>query len=100
MLEETGTVAQVNEDYAWVETERKGSCEACAVRSGCGTATLAKVLGRRRTVIRAINRVGAQAGDRVVLGLAERAFLQGSIAVYLIPLGAMMVGRAPEKQLL
>ncbi len=91
MLEETATVTQANDTYAWVETERKSSCDTCAVRGGCGTATLAKVLGRRRTKVRATNGIGAQVGDRVVLGLAEGAFLQGSVAVYLVPLGAMML---------
>ena len=91
MLEEQGTVSHIEDPYAWVETERNSSCASCAARSGCGTAVLAKVLGRRPAKVRAINRIGARAGDRVVLGLAERALLQGSAAVYLVPLGAMMV---------
>ena len=91
MLEEQGTVSHLEEPYAWVETERRSSCTSCAARSGCGTAVLAKVLGRRQGKVRAINGIGARAGDRVVLGLAERALLQGSAAVYLVPLGAMMV---------
>lgn len=91
MLEENGTVSHVEGNYAWVETERGSTCSACAARDGCGAGVLAKVLGRRQPRVRAINRVGAHAGDRVVLGLAEQALLQGSAAVYLVPLASMMV---------
>lgn len=91
LLEENGTVSRVEDGYAWVETERRSSCSSCGARSGCGTAVLARVLGRRQPKVRAINRIGARAGDRVVLGLAEQALLQGSAAVYLVPLVSMLV---------
>ncbi len=91
MLEEYGTVIQLEEQYAWVETERNSSCSSCAARSGCGTGVLAKVLSRRQGRVRAINSIGAHTGDRVVLGLAEDALLQGSAAVYLVPLVSMLV---------
>ena len=91
MLEENGTVLQLEERYAWVETERNNSCSSCAARSGCGTGVLAKVVGRRHVKVRAINSIGARTGDRVVLGLAEDALLQGSAAVYLAPLASMLV---------
>ncbi len=90
MLEESGTVSHVEQQYAWVETERQDSCSSCAARVGCGTGVLAKVLGRRQANVRALNRIGARAGDRVVLGLAEQALVQGSAAVYLVPLASMM----------
>jgi sigma-E factor negative regulatory protein RseC len=91
VIEESATVTQVGEGFAWVETQRQSACGACAVRTGCGTATLAKVLGQRQRQLRAINRIGAHVGDRVVIGLAEGALLQGSVAVYLVPLLAMML---------
>ena len=91
MLEENGTVIQLEEQYAWVETERNSGCSSCAARSGCGTGALSKVLGRRHSQVRAINSIGARTGDRVVLGLVEDALLQGSAAVYLAPLAAMLV---------
>ena len=41
-----------------------------------------------------MNEIGARTGDRVVLGLAEHALLQGSAAVYLLPLASMMAAAA------
>jgi sigma-E factor negative regulatory protein RseC len=91
VIEESATVTQVGDGFAWVETQRQSACGACAARKGCGTATLAKVLGQRQRHVRAINCIGAHVGDRVVIGLAEGALLQGSVAVYLVPLLAMML---------
>ncbi len=91
MLEEKGTVIRLEQQFAWVETERSSSCAACVARSGCGTGVIAKVLGRRQAKVRAINSISADAGDRVVVGLAEDAMLQGSAAVYLAPLASMVV---------
>lgn len=76
--------------YAWVETRRQSACGQCVARSGCGTATLAKVLGRRRTRLRVLNPVGAVNGDEVSVGIREQALLRGSLAVYATPLLAMI----------
>jgi len=41
MIEETASVVALEDDFAWVETQRKSTCGACAVNKGCGAATLA-----------------------------------------------------------
>ncbi len=89
MIEETGVVAELEATYAWVETERRSSCGGCSVK-GCGTGTLAHVLGARRLRVRVENTIGAEVGDTVILGLREDALLRGSLAVYIVPLLAMM----------
>lgn len=91
MIEETGIVVDVQDDFAWVETRRHTVCESCSVNKGCGSAVLAKVLGRRRSVVRAIRRIDAAVGDEVVLGLEDSALLRGSFMVYGAPLLAMFV---------
>jgi len=55
---------------------------------------LARVLGRRRTLVKALNTSGVSTGDRVVIGLEEGALVSGSMAVYLVPLIALIVGAA------
>lgn len=75
---------------AWVETERRSACDSCSVRSGCGSGVLAKVIGRRLNQVPALNRVGARPGDAVIVGIAERSLLRGSLAVYAVPLLAML----------
>lgn len=90
MIEETARIVALEDDCAWVETQRKSTCGACAVNKGCGAATLAKVLGARRTRIKVLNGLAAEVGDEVVIGLEEHAIVQGSLAMYAAPLVFML----------
>ena len=92
MIEETAKVIDLDGKYAWVETQRKSACASCSVNKGCGTATIAKVLGKRRTRVKTINQLGAKSGDMVVIGIQEQALVRGSIAVYAIPLLLLLAG--------
>ena len=92
MIEETAKIIDLEGEYAWVETQRKSVCNACAVNKGCGTATLSRVLGQKRTRVRTINRLGAKSGDLVVIGIQEQALVRGSFAVYAIPILLLLAG--------
>ena len=92
MIEETGQVVDVQGAFAWIESERTPVCGACNVRKGCGTATLAKVFGRRRVHLRVVNRIDAQIGDAVVIGISESGLVRGSLAVYAAPLSGLFAG--------
>lgn len=92
MIEETAHVIRLEDEYAWVETQRKSVCGSCSANKGCGTSVLGKVLGQRRSYVRVLNPVGAKLGEEVVVGLGERAFVTGSLAVYAIPLLTLLIG--------
>ena len=92
MIEETGQVVDVQGAFAWIESERTSTCGACNVRKGCGTAVLAKVFGQRRVHLRVLNRINAQIGDAVVIGISESGLVRGSLAVYAAPLSGLFVG--------
>lgn len=92
MMTEHARVVALEQDYAWVETERQTACGTCSARQGCGTATLAKVLGGRRTRLRVINDLPLQVGSEVLIGISEGALVQGSLAVYLVPLLLLLLG--------
>lgn len=92
MIEENAVVVAVEGDDAWVETSRRSSCGGCAAKQGCGTGALSQVLGRRNQRLRVKNPISAAAGDSVVLGITESALIKGSLAVYLLPLLALMAG--------
>lgn len=91
MIEETAHVVEAEGDYAWVETERRSSCGSCSAK-GCGTGALSKILGRRSQRLKVLNPIDAKPGDTVVLGIHEQALLKGSLAVYIVPLLAMLGG--------
>ena len=92
MVEEQGQVVAVEQGFAWVETQRTNACQSCSVNKGCGTGVLGKILGRRATVVKALNHAGAVVNDRVVVGLREDALVKGSLAIYAVPLLAMLAG--------
>lgn len=92
MTEERARVTAVEPGHAWVETMRQSTCGSCAARGGCGTSVLGKVLGRQAVRVRAVDRVGTAIGDEVVVGLDDTALLRGSLAVYMLPLLALIGG--------
>jgi len=92
MLEETARVVRIEAGEVWVETQRRSTCSSCAVEKGCGTATLAKVLGRRRTLVRVLTDLPLVVGDQVVIGIHEQALVRGSLAVYAVPLLLLLAG--------
>lgn len=92
MIEESAHVIRIEGEHAWVETQRKSVCGSCSANKGCGTSVLGKVLGQRRSYVRVLNPVGAKLGEEVIVGLGERAFVTGSLAVYAIPLLALLLG--------
>ena len=79
-------------EFAWIESERTTTCGSCAVRKGCGTSAIAKVLGQRRVRLRVLNRINASVGDDVVIGIAESGLVRGSLAVYAVPLIGLFAG--------
>lgn len=92
MIEETAQVVRIAEDGIWVETRRQSTCSGCAAEKGCGTATLSKVLGKRRTLVRVLSNEPLNVGDQVVIGIHERALVRGSMAVYAVPLLMLLAG--------
>lgn len=104
MIEETAIVVECQDEYAWVETQRKTACGQCQVNKGCGTSVLAKVVGQKTSRMRALNTIRAREGDSVVIGLHESALLTGSLAVYLVPLLSLLLfaitGKVVAEQLL
>jgi sigma-E factor negative regulatory protein RseC len=92
MIEERAEVVACEGRFAWVQTQRASTCGSCAANKGCGTATLARVLGQRRTRVRVLNDARAVAGEQVVIGLSEQALVRGALAVYLVPLLGLLGG--------
>lgn len=91
MVEEHGVVVEVSDYYAWVKTQRQSSCGQCGASKGCGTASLAQVLGQKYNEIRVINHLNAKVGDHVVIGLEEQALVRSSLLLYLLPLLTMFI---------
>jgi len=92
MIEETARVVEVGPDGVWVETTRQSSCSSCSSKSGCGTATLGKVMGQKSSRIRVLGELQVEVGDQVVIGINDGALVRGSLAVYMVPLLGLIAG--------
>ncbi|RRQ21197.1 SoxR reducing system RseC family protein [Thiohalobacter thiocyanaticus] len=92
MIEEQALVIEAADGTAWVETRRQSVCGQCAANKGCGTSVLARVMGNRRSRVRALDPIGVRPGQTVRIGLEEGAFLRGSMALYLLPLLTLFLG--------
>lgn len=85
-IEEQGVVLTADESWATVRMQRQSTCGSCAARSGCGNGVLSEVLGRRVLELRLANVHGLRPGDRVTLGIRDRALVSGAVVMYLLPL--------------
>jgi sigma-E factor negative regulatory protein RseC len=92
MIEEIAQVDKVDESHAEVVVERSTACGSCSAKTGCGTSLLAAWFPQRRLRFRLANEIGAKAGDRVVVGLAEHRLQQVSLALYGLPLIGLLLG--------
>jgi sigma-E factor negative regulatory protein RseC len=92
MLEESAEVVRVKDTEVWVETQRRSNCESCVAEKACGTATLSKVLGNRRNVVRVLSSIPLRVGDQVIIGIREQALVRGSLAVYAVPILLLLLG--------
>lgn len=91
MVEQQATVMSIEGDQLVLEAETQSSCQSCEVKSGCGTSVLSQWVGKKFTRFQAKNTIQASVGDQVVVGLSETALVQGSLAIYFLPLLGMII---------
>ena len=91
MIEETAIVVEVGEQQVLLQTQRKSACQSCSVKSGCGTSTLAKVVGKRSSQFAVNKTFDVVVGEEVIVAVDENALVQGSLLMYLFPLIFMMI---------
>jgi len=91
MIEETAVVIEVDKQRLLLETQRKSACQSCSVKSGCGTSSLAKVVGKRSSQFSVEKTLDVKVGDAVIIAIDENALVQGSLLIYFLPLIFMLV---------
>lgn len=98
-VESIARVIRVEGAVAWLEPEQTASCGHCAASASCsggsqapGIGTIASRLETRR--FRLANPPGPLAlrdGERVVLGVDNRALIKAALLAYALPLGSALV---------
>jgi sigma-E factor negative regulatory protein RseC len=92
LVEGFAHVVAVESEIVWLEPEQTTSCGHCASSSACGgkggIGTLADRLEARRFALP--NRDGLRIGERVVIGVSEKALVKASLTAYAIPLASAL----------
>ena len=91
MIEEQAQVIEVKGNTLFLQAQTQSACGSCAANKGCGTSLLSKVVGRKFSHFQVENSINANVGDTVVVGISEDALLKGSMAMYIIPIMAMLI---------
>lgn len=92
LVEGTARVVSVEGRIAWLEPEQTTSCGGCAAAGLCGAkgiGTTASRLELRRFALP--NTPDLVVGERVVVGVSQRALLTASGTAYALPLVAMFI---------
>ncbi len=87
ILKEIGTVVELDNEYAYVKTQRSTGCSGCHSESGCGTSALSKLFTKTNPPPLKVRRnMACHVGDQVELALDESRLLKHSFMAYGIPL--------------
>lgn len=93
-VEGIARVVRVADGTAWFEPEQTTSCGYCAASGACvgggaGIGSVARRIELRRFPL--ADAGGLAVGERVVVGVGERALLKAALTAYALPLAAALV---------
>jgi len=92
MIEERAIVTGLDGDLAVIQMLRHSACNHCELNSGCGTGAIGRLLGHRSKPLTIRNKSNLRPGDRILLGMPDRAFLKASLLIYGLPLVGLIGG--------
>jgi sigma-E factor negative regulatory protein RseC len=88
MAQEQGLIANIdNTGWAEVVTQRRDACGDCGAGHSCMAFG-----GSSKMLVKALNRVGANKGDLVVIDLASGNVIQSAAILYIIPVLGLISG--------
>lgn len=91
MVEEEGTILEIDGDLAILKAERSGLCDSCMTKEACES------IGGSEMRVEAVNTIGARVGDRVVFTVSPSELLRAGVVLYLVPLlgfiGGVILGQ-------
>lgn len=107
-VEGIARVVRISGEQVWLEPEQTTSCGHCASSASCGVkaneetvgiGSLASRLQSRRFVLDSPTSLGFVEGERLVVGVSEKALLKASITAYGLPLFFALVSASVVQSL-
>lgn len=94
MIRELGQVIAIDGEEVTISTQLKSGCSGCQQQNHCGAGLLSKAFPQRRGEFSLRTRQRFAVGEQVELQLPEAALARFSLAMYLLPLLALVAGAA------
>lgn len=94
MLEVEGKVIKIEAGFAWITREGTQTCGNCDPKIGCKSMAISRLFCKKEQAFRVRDPFDVSVGERVSIGIEEKALLQGAVAGYGVPILAMIVGAA------
>ena len=94
MIEQQGKVVAVANGRASVRLGGTSGCTSCDAGRGCGAGVFGRLLKRKPVTLQFENRINAEQGQPVMVGIPETLFLRMIARLYLYPLLAGIAGAA------
>jgi sigma-E factor negative regulatory protein RseC len=91
LLEAEAVVEMVRGDFVYISVYSNEGCKGCGKADACHTADLASLFGKRNKLVQINNDFDATTGERIVVGIQERALLQASFLAYVLPIIIMII---------
>jgi len=87
LAKEEGIVLRTGAGTAWVKTTKSDACDSCEAKDACSM-----LGGGKDSEIEAINKIGAEADDMVVIGFESSSLFKASFLLYILPIVFMIAG--------
>lgn len=94
MIRELGQITAVEGNYITISTQLKSGCSGCQQQNHCGAGLLSKAFPQRSGEFSLHSEGHFAVGQQVELQLPESALARFSLAMYLLPLLALLLGAA------
>lgn len=90
MLEEVAVVQSISEKSVELSTRVKTTCNSCEHQSHCGTGLISRYLAPKPENLVLCTELHVEVGQRVKIGVSEKAMLKLAFFIYLMPIFCLM----------
>jgi len=90
-IEERASVVAIDGEFAEVLPTGQSACKSCSSNSGCSTNAFAFFSFGKKSNMRVVNTLNAQAGDEVLIGIPSGTLLMSTALAYGIPLLVLLL---------
>lgn len=85
-MKQSAKVIEVKDELAIVEVSRTTICEGCHKHEGGSACSACLTFGDRKASAKALNKIGASVGDRVIVEASSQRIIVYSAIIFFLPI--------------